>query len=86
MRSKANQLFARSNKGKEAVDRAREISESFLKLKKPSGVITETNVKLSTPLELKYENFLRNDQTVTQIGKLNNCEVIYLFMIVGIAL
>ena len=86
MRSKANQLFARSNKGKEAVDRAREISESFLKLKKPSCVITETNVKLSTPLELKYENFLRNDQTVTQIGKLNNCEVIYLFMIVGIAL
>ena len=84
--SKANLLFARSSKGKEAVDKAREISESFLKLKKPSGMISEINIKLSTPLELKYDNFLRKDQTVEKIGELNKCEVIYFIMIVGIVL
>lgn len=68
-------MASQSSKGNDAVAKAKTISASFLKLKKPGVDISQTNIKLSTPLEIKYNTFMRNDDTVTKIGILSNSEV-----------
>ena len=73
---KANRLYSRSNKGDAAIKKSKDISKNFLEMKKPGSTFSDIDIKLTTPLELKYSVFLNVADTVSKIGDLSHSEVI----------